>query len=105
MTDQASIYEIYMLEDPITVDNWGRPEFGHRESVGFYYELETAKQAVKENWTDINEKGAYQAALIVKKAPGLYPLALIQGYYIFNHKTEQYDNKEIPKVMENYNLG
>ena len=105
MKSEESIYEIYVLEDPITIDRLGRPEFGHRESVGFYYELETAKQAVRENWTDINDKGAYNAALIVKKAPGLYPIAIIQGYYIFNQQTEKYENAEMPKEMEHWNLG
>ena len=105
MDNQPSIYEIYVLENPITIDKFGQPQWGRRESVGFYYELETAKRAVKDNWTDINEKGAYNAAIIVKKAPGLYPITLIQGYYVFNQKTEKYDNKEVPKEMENYNLG
>lgn len=105
MTDANSIYEIYVLENPITIDRLGRPEFGRRESVGFYYELETAKQAVKNNWVDINERGAYNAAVIVKKAPGLYPIALIQGYYIFNRQMEKYDKAEMPKEMEHWNLG
>ncbi len=103
--DGASIYEIYVLENPITIDKLGRPEWGHRESVGFYYELETAKQAVKNNWVDINERGSYNAAVIVKKGPGLYPIALIQGYYIFNQRTEKYDKAEMPKEMEHINLG
>jgi len=103
--DETSIYEIYVLEDPITIDNLGRPEWGHRESVGFYYELETAKTAVKNNWVDINERGSYNAAVIVKKAPGLYPIALVQGYYIFNQQTEKYDKAEMPKEMEHINLG
>lgn len=103
--DSVSIYEIYVLEDPITIDRLGRPEWGHRESVGFYYELETAKQAVKNNWVDINERGSYNAAVIVKKGPGLYPIALVQGYYIFNHQTEKYDAAEMPKEMEHINLG
>ena len=105
MTDEISIYEIYVFNKPVTVDNWGRPQIGNYHSVGFYYELETAQKAVKENWTDMNEKGTYQAAMIVKKAPGLYPLAIIQGYYIFNNMTEKYDNVETPKELENYNLG
>ena len=104
MDNQPSIYEIYVLKDPITVDYLGRPQWGHHESVGFYYELETAKIAVKENWTDINEKGSYKAAIIVKKAPGLYPIALVQGYYIFNQATEKYDTAQMPKEMENYSL-
>jgi len=103
--DSASIYEIYVLENPITIDKLGRPEWGHRESVGFYYELETAKQAVKNNWVDINERGSYNAAVIVKKGPGLYPIALIQGYYVFNRQTEKYDKAEMPKEMEHINLG
>ncbi len=101
----TSIYEIYVLKNPITIDKLGRPNFGYRESVGFYYELETAKKAVKENWTDINERGTYNAAVIVNKKPGLYPIALVEGYYVFNKKTENYDDTEIPKEMENYNLG
>ena len=103
--EQASIYEIYVLEDPITIDNWGRPEFGHRESVGFYYELETAQQAVKDNWTDINEKGSYNAAIIVKKSPGLYPIANYCGYYVFNDQIDKYVKKDMPKEMEGYNLA
>lgn len=101
----ASIYEIYALNEPIKIDHLGIPHYGDRVSMGFYYELETAKQAVRNNWVDINERGAYNAAVIVKKAPGLYPIALIQGYYIFNKKTEKYDKAEMPKEMERWNLG
>lgn len=103
--DTQSIYEIYVLEKPITIDHLGWPQYGRRESVGFYYELETAKQAVRENWIDINDGGVYNAAMIVKKKPGLYPIAIVQGYYVFNKRTEKYEQKEPPKEMENYNLG
>ena len=103
--DGASIYEIYVLEDPITIDALGIPHWGRRESVGFYYELETAKSAVKNNWVDINERGSYNAAIIVRKSPGLYPIAIVEGYYIFNKETEKYDKKEMPKEMERWNLG
>lgn len=105
MMNDTPIYEIYALKDPVTIDTLGIPHYGGRTSMGFYYELETAKEAVQNNWVDINEKGSYNAAVIVKKAPGLYPIALIQGYYVFNHKTEKYDNADMPKEMENYNLA
>lgn len=105
MNNQPSIYEIYVLESPITINRLGMPQWGKRESVGFYYELETAKQAVKDNWADISDRGKYNAAVIVKKSCGLYPITLIQSYYIFNQKTEKYDNENVPKEMENYNLG
>ena len=105
MDKETPIYEIYAFRDPITTDNWGRPKIGHYVSMGFYYELETAKQAVKENWTDINEKGCYNAAMVVKKGPGLYPIVDYCGYYIFNKKTETYDNQEIPEEVKGINLG
>lgn len=98
------IYEIQALERPMKVDELGIPQFGDRESMGFYYELETAKQAVINNWTDINESGAYNAAVILKKKPGLYPISIVEGYYIFNRKTEKYDESTMPKEMEHYNL-
>ena len=83
----------------------------HRVAISSIDELtnpkqeEEYKQAVKENWTDINEKGCYNAAMVVKKGPGLYPIVDYCGYYIFNKKTETYDNKEIPKEMKGINLG
>lgn len=105
MSDGVPIFEIYALSRPVTIKNNGWPEYGRRDSMGFFYELETAIQAVKENWTDINEKGTYDAAIIVQKKPGLYPIALKKGYFIFNHQTEKYDEATLPKEMESFNLA
>ena len=38
--DSKPIYEILMLEKPITVDEFGWPHYGRSENVGFYFEQE-----------------------------------------------------------------
>ena len=98
------IYEIIMLEDPITIDIRGFPEYGHAESVGFYYEEETALKAIRENWCDVNDGGIYNAAIVEKKEPGLYPLAKQTWYFIFDKETKSYFDAKLPKEMEHYQI-
>ena len=99
------IYEIYVFSKPITFDRLGIPRYGHRESMGFYCEYETAYKAIKENWVDINEAGAYPAAMLVKKEEGMYPIAHQLHYFIYNNDKNEYEEQEIPSQLGRWNLG
>ena len=48
--------------------DWGK---SHRV-VGFYTDLETAKQAVEKNCCDLYENGYYKYAIIEEREDGLY---------------------------------
>ena len=87
--DEIPIYEIMMLEKTIRFDKYGWPYYGRSENVGFYYELDTAIKAVKENWCDIADEGSYKAAIVAQKIPGLYPIAITKGYFVYNEKTHE----------------
>ena len=102
--DRTPIYEIIMLEKPITLDEHGFPSYGHLESVGFYYEEEIALKAVRQNWCDVNDGGCYNAAIIQKKIPGLYPIPQKEWYFIFDYDNMMYEEKQLPVGMQHFVL-
>ena len=99
------IYEIFVFTKPITFNHLGIPEYGNRESMGFFYDRDTAYKAVKENWADINEAGAYPAALLVEKEEGLYPHAEQLNYFVYNRETDEYEPQEIPPQLKVWNMS
>ena len=56
------------IKDKLGWLDWGK---SHR-IVGFFKDLETAKQAVEENWGDLYEDGYYKYAIIEEREDGLY---------------------------------
>ena len=102
--DETPIYELLMLSEPITIDEHGWPHYGRIENVGFYFEEETALQAIRQNWCDVNDGGVYKAALIQKKRPGIYPIPLSEWYFIFDYDNMVYEEKQLPKEMKHFCL-
>lgn len=74
---EEPIYEIYLIHNPDKelYNNQGLPtgfpDNGYEETIGFYYDIDIAIIALRENWLDINEFGSYNAAFILCKFPGL----------------------------------
>lgn len=99
------IFEIIMVEN---VDNelygWdgtplGFPDYDSMQSVGFYYSLKKAIDAVENNALDIHET-IYDAAFIVTKYEGLYSLCGIEERMFFrwdeeNHKYYQTEEPDL----------
>lgn len=88
-TGQPPIYEIIMIQytNKKAIGSNGKelnfPEWGITESVGYYYEYETAVRALHENWGDINEGGLFEGAWIEMKYPGLYSYSGREGRQLF----------------------
>lgn len=59
-------------------------------TVGYYHDLEKAKQVVEENICDINET-CYNYALIQELGPGLYPDPINNWWYKWNKEKKQYE--------------
>ena len=97
MNKETPIYEIYVYEEPWTLNKQGFYDYGIKECVGFYHEKEAALKAVEENWCDIQDHYA-NAALVVEKAPGLYPLVPRNKcwYYIWNPIEERFESADFP---------
>lgn len=102
--DKTPIYELLMLEKPVTVDELGWPSYGRSENVGFYYEEEIALKAARENWCDIHDGGVYNAIIVQKKVPGLYPMPKQEWYFIYDKKTDTYKEAKLPKGMQNFSI-
>ena len=96
---EKPIYEIYVYSQEWTVDDAGFFEYGSSERVGFYYEKETAIQAVEENWCDLQDHYAH-AAMIKEVVPGLYPCITPSKcqYYIWNSQREKFEKAKVPEV-------
>ena len=67
--NQNPIFEILLFEN---VDEY--PDIGCENHPGFYYELDTAIQAMNENWADIQEC-CFRAGFVLCHFPGLYQSA------------------------------
>lgn len=73
------IFEIVLFEHPnkeLIYEKDGRPApsgwpDADLNNMGFYYELDTAVQAMHENWCDIQET-CFHAGFILCRFPGLY---------------------------------
>ena len=80
--------------------DWGK---SHRV-VGFYTDLETAKQAIEENWCDLYENGYYKYAIIEELEPGLYPYCEKPIFYKWEGTIEEGSYKRIkrPKATKGF---
>jgi hypothetical protein len=76
----------------------GFPDFGATRTVGFYYEKETALDAVHNNAGDMNET-VYDYAIVEEVEPGLYPCSTVRWLYKFDYKTKQYNPIEEPEIL------
>ena len=76
----------------------GWPDTGCIANMGFYYELDTAIQAMNENWCDIQET-CYYAGFILCRFPGLYYAATSRMYFLWNEKKRGFFEVEEPKIF------
>ena len=99
MNKETPIYEIHVYEEPWKLNKQGFFDYGIEECVGFYYEKETALKAVEENWCDLQDHYA-QAALVMEKIPGLYPITPRSKcwYYLWNPIKECFEKADFPQA-------
>ena len=112
---QNPIYIIMMMEKPgneeiIHNHNGARipsgfPDHGATDEVGFYYELDTAMDAITQNWCDIQEH-VYSAAFLLCKFPGLYETTTTEArmYFLWDSETETFVQKEEPVFYKHIGL-
>ena len=77
----------------------GWPDTGCIDHVGFYYELDTAIQAMNENWCDIRET-CYHAGFILCRFPGLYQAALSRMYFLWDEEKKGFFEAEEPEIFK-----
>lgn len=105
--EEQPIYRIFVFENPdkemvnSTGKPMGWPDTGALDDVGFYYEKETAIQALHENWCDIQDH-CYYAAFLVKHLPGLYPAVDKEDriYFLWDEKRKGFFEAKEPKIFE-----
>lgn len=76
----------------------GWPDTGCVANMGFYYELDTAIQAMNENWCDIQET-CYYAGFILCRFPGLYYAATSRMYFLWDEEKKGFFEAEEPKIF------
>lgn len=77
----------------------GWPDTGCIDHVGFYYELDTAIQAMNENWCDIQET-CYYAGFILCRFPGLYYAATSRMYFLWDKEKKGFFEAEEPEIFK-----
>ena len=105
--DNASpIFSIVVFENPdkeLIYENGkhsGWPDTGCMSEMGFYYDLETAIQAMHENWADIHET-CYHAGFVICRYPGLYNVAVPEGriYFVWDESRGGFYETEEPEIF------
>lgn len=77
----------------------GWPDTGCIDHMGFYYELDTAIQAMNENWCDIQET-CYYAGFIICRFPGLYYAGTSRMYFLWNEEKNGFFEAEEPEIFK-----
>jgi hypothetical protein len=105
---QQPIFEIMMLENTgdkelvyPTGKPSGFPDTGITDTVGFYYELDKAIEALHCNTCDLRET-VYDAAFILCRFPGLYNCVPSEGrmYFVWDKEKEGYFEAEEPELFK-----
>ena len=97
--DNQVIYTITMLEK-IETDKNGWPNFGSTNIVGYYTDLDKAKEAVTSNAYDINET-VYDYAVIEKIEEGLYHPSTEALWFKYDKENDSYKPIDTPKEVKN----
>ena len=98
--DNQVIYTITMLEK-IETDKNGWSNFGSTNIVGYYTDLDKAKEAVTNNACDINET-VYDYAVIEKIEEGLYHPSIEALWFKYDKENDSYKPIDTPKEVKNY---
>ena len=87
-----------LVKDGSELDKFKFPDYGACRTVGFFPEIEEAREAVKSNCGDIHEY-LYDFVIIEKMYPGFYPCCVDGSdfeWYRFNRETQCYE------ILENH---
>lgn len=103
---QNPIFVVFMIQNAnkeMVLKNGkasGMPDFGCRESVGFYYELDSAIQALETNSCDIREC-VYDAGFVLCVFPGLYESATQNQrmFFVWDDEKNGYVQSEEPSFF------
>ena len=104
---QKPIFEIIVFKNPdkeLVGKNGkplGFPDTGSLDRVGFYYELDTAIQAMHENWCDIQET-CYFAGFVLCKFPGLYQCSVrdMRIFFLWDEEKKGFFEAEEPEIFK-----
>lgn len=79
----------------------GFPDTGCTGNMGFYYELDTAIQAMNENWCDIQDY-CYYAGFILCHFPGIYNEATQDArmYFLWDKENKGFFEVKEPEIFK-----
>jgi len=99
--DRKPIYRILLFSKIPTLDEHSWPDCGTTDDVGFYYEYETAVQAMHENWCNI-QGYMFEAGFILTHYPGLYEAATSENrtYFEWDEERDGFFEKEEPNCFK-----
>ena len=101
-----STIKIYTVTTIQTFEDPKQPK--RKRCVGFFYDINDAKQAVLENWLDIAEEGRYNYAVIEDFQQGLYSIGEEKNQLWFEWNNESYIPIEKParfRRVVNFGIG
>lgn len=111
MSETKPIYDIIMMEHANkelvypTGKHSGFPDMGATNSVGFYYDLQDAIDALHCNACDIREY-VYDAAFILIREPGLYNAcgSDTRKYFVWNDELHGFYEADEPNIFKHIAL-
>lgn len=112
--EEKGIHPTYFItcfeKNGTEINKYKMPDFGDQRTFGFYYDLETARKALNENWCDMHEC-LYMYAVIEKMYPGIHPDCYLDTdieWYQYDKEKDGFFLIDTPKHsvnLCNYALG
>ena len=108
---EKPIFRIFMMENadkelvyPAGIKS-GFPDMGYNVDIGYYWDIEEAVEAVKNNVCDIRET-IYDAAFILCHFPGVYQTTTTESrmYFRWDEEKKQYCQEEEPAIFAHISL-
>lgn len=107
--DEQPIFQIMLFQNHGTEEVYvagkpmGWPDTGCKECVGFYFDIDSAIQAMNENWSDIQEC-VYHAGFVLCQYPGMYECAGPDAriYFLWDEDKEGFFEAEEPAIFEHF---
>lgn len=105
MSEPKAIYIVSVFERCEAAATWlSYPDLGTCENKGYFFDFDTADEAVRQNKCDICEE-CFNYAVITKVRPGLYPTAEIIQVYKYDRATCSYKQIVRPDILRQPGLS
>ena len=101
------VFEVFMIQHAnkqmIGIDGseLGLPELGHMSSIGFYYDIWNAVDALHQNMGDFRADGGYECGFVLVRYQGVYSSVIDRDrmFFMWDEDRKGYFEAEEPELL------